>query len=215
MSPESEDVDESYQVDAVVSLFAIMLIVLLTLVVATATATNVTVTEYRIAEEKTEDVKLRSLFIPYRVRQYWTLTSDGELLRVDTAERIGRLPEASRGAALSETIDGVDIEFEADPVSPGGFVLRFDIFDRAAGDWAVADALSVNDAAALAAWAAVDAGTVLFVANDARDWLPVVSEAASGGARTVRFRIPREGSRYFSIVRSRSAFRMENIYRAR
>mgnify|MGYP003700850339 CR=1 FL=1 len=173
--------DDSYQVDAVISLFAIMLVILLTLTAAAARSDNDTPSDYRRAERAETPFILRSIQAPFLTRTYWRADAAG-LARIDLAAVVDRLEPAGEPSA-SLAAPGLDITFDRNAVEPGGFRLSLLFHDPGAAAWAFAEPIDWDERERLAAWARDRRSAFLFVAPSAAVRLPALDAATRRGAK--------------------------------
>lgn len=207
--------DETYQVDAIVSLLAILLVLLLALAAATAASDRPQITDYRPDDGRGQTMTLRSMQVTYRYREIWVLTGQEQLLRFDLPRLIDVLEDAAGPGLESDIlVDGVDATLLLDPDEPGSYRLDAAVFDIEQGAWAVADRVDIHDAAALAHWADAPVPSTVFVLDDAIEAAARVNEAMREGARRGTLVIPRSGRARATITRSGTNFSMERIYRA-
>ena len=163
------DVDESYQGDAIVSLFAVLLVLLLTLAAASSQSAEPVQTRYKPNDQTGEVLSLRSLQVPFKFREFWSLGEEELLIRYDMEAIIDRLLGEIGTSRTETTIDGVDINFEWFETELGGYRIELNIFDLNAGQWAVLDSVNARDNEALAEWASKAGDQGAAVAADLAD----------------------------------------------
>jgi len=207
---------DSYQVDVVVSLFAIMLVVLITLTAATAVSENEVTTEYRVQDPPTARIALRSIQVPYRLRELWVLGADGFLGRLDRAASLAafdRMP--APGTAARTTIgQATDLDLATDGAELGSFQMAWRFADPRDAAPIIAERVDWRDDAALAAWAARPGGVVIFARRDAHDALPRVDQALRAGGRGHDILVLRRALSKMVYQRYRSNFSGETVLRA-
>lgn len=205
--------DDSYQVDAIVALFAILIVLLLTLVAATASDDSDAVTNYRPNDADTAPTILRALQVPYRLREFWILDADGLMRRIDNVALARAVREGGSGFSFQSIKNGLDADIDLMASEFGSYRVRIDVLDHEAAGWLIDRTFDPADAEALSAWAAEPSSAVLFVHFDARRSLGLISVALEDGRRKGFLVQPREGSRY--VVRERSSARMsaQDVFR--
>lgn len=206
---------DSYQIDVVVSLFAVMLVVLVVLTAATAVSENDTDTRYRVQDPPVAPVALRSIQVPYRLRQHWVLGPDGFLGRIDRGKVIAAFEDIRLGDNAATTIGReTDLSMILDKTELGSFQMkwRFANPDDAAG--ILAERLDWRDEAALAEWASRAGGVVVFAHRAAHLALPTVDAALRNGGRGHDFVMLRNPLSYMVFARYRSNFSGTAILRA-
>jgi len=210
----SGGLDDSYQIDAVVSLFAVLLVMLLTLTAATAASTNDVKTNYRPTDSAAPELTLKSLQVPYRLRQLWLLEEDGRLRHVDLAAISRRLEYDPAGGRQEFTIDGVDILFETVSGEPGSYRVGVKIWDPKLAAWAIKQDIDLLDANALTQWAGENAASVVVLTTDDLTHAGAVSAALAAGTRSGSLFIPRRAQIYASVVRRAASFSAQGVFRA-
>lgn len=208
------DVDESYQVDAIVSLFAVLLVLLLTLAAASSQSAEPVQTRYKPNDQTGEVLSLRSLQVPFKFREFWSLGEEEILIRYDMEAIIDRLQGEIGTSRTETTIDGVDINFEWFETELGGYRIELNIFDLNAGQWAVLDSVNARDNEALAEWAAADLPAVIYVTDDAIEIAAEVDASMRKGNRRGQVLIPRRSALMAQIERRAGSYSMERVYRA-
>jgi hypothetical protein len=114
----------TYQIDLIVTLFAILLVFLLinvsALALSEATPSRF---EMRAAPTEKEPFMLRSFDVRYRTRAFWVVR-EGQIAELDTGSLARLWVENSSGLAVSETVDAVDLRMTQDG---GNTVDGFDV----------------------------------------------------------------------------------------
>lgn len=210
----ADEGDATYQVDAIVSLMAILLVLLLALAAATAASDRPQITDYRPDDGPGQGMTLRSMQVTYRYREIWVLGAHEELLRFDLPALIEALDDAAPGQEADLFLDGVDATLSLNPDEPGSYRLDVVVFDLEQGEWALAARVDINDAAALARWAEAPVPSTVFVLDDAIEPAARVDQAMRAGARRGSLVIPRSGRARATITRSGTNFSLERIHRA-
>jgi len=205
--------DESYQVDAIVALFAILIVLLLTLVTATASDDSDAETNYRPTDPESPPMVLRSIQVPYGLRDLWSLEADGIMRRIDTVALARRFYTKGDGFEQVLAEDGVDAELTLMRNELGSFRIRVDIFDLDAAQWVVAESFDVRDDEALTAWAAQAEASVIVAPFEARGLLQPVSQALAEGIRRGSIVQLRTGHRYVVLERSAARLSAQGVFR--
>lgn len=208
------EADESYQVDAIVSLFAIMLVLLLAMVTATSSSTNDERTAYLPQDPVGEIMSLRSLQVPYRLRELWILQDNGLMMHINTTAIAEQFEGVAPGPGPERTLDGVDFSFEPHQTQPGSYRMKIAIWDTDLAGWATLGIVDTRDPEALTAWAGSSQSTLVFVTNQAKALIAPVAQALQTGKRRGRLFVPRSDTRYVTLVRAADRFSLEGIYRA-
>ena len=205
--------DDSYQVDAIVALFAILIVLLLTLVAATASDDSDADTNYRPIDAETAPTTLRALQVPYRLREFWILDADGLLRRIDSVALARAVREGGSGFSFQSAKNGLDVDIDLLASELGSFRVRIDVFDPEAAAWLIDRTVNPADEEALVAWASEPSAAVLFVDFDARPILGPISVALEDGRRKGFLVQLRSGNRY--AIRERSSARMsaQDVFR--
>ena len=213
MIPERASGDDSYQVDAIMALYAILIVLLFTLVAATASDDSDAITNYRPTDAETAPTTLRALQVPYRLREFWILDDDGLMHRIDSVALARAVREDGTGFNFQSSENGIDVEMDLMPSELGSYRMRVDVFDPEVGEWLIDRTIDPKDAKALTAWASDPSSAVLFVDFDSRRRLGPISTALEDGRRKGLIVQLRSGNRY--AVRERSSARMsaQDVFR--
>ena len=213
MIPERASGDDSYQVDAIMALFAILVVLLFTLVAATASDDSDAITNYRPIDAETAPTILRALQVPYRLREFWILDDDGLMHRIDSVALARAVREGGTGFNFQSSENGIDVEMDLMPSELGSYRMRVDVFDPEMGQWLIDRTIDPEDAEALTAWASDPSSAVLFVDFDSRLRLGPISTALEDGRRKGLVVQLRSGNRY--AIRERSSARMsaQDVFR--
>lgn len=207
--------DDSYQLDAVVSLFAMILVILVT--TAAATTTGTTLFQYRTQEAETAPIQPASLGAPFPRLESW-IVRRGQVLRVDYDAVARLLADAPQRVPLGATdpVTGIDLAFGPDPEAVGGFTF-FDMIlpngpvVKTGG--VIAQVIDPDDPAAQQAWAAGKRPARLLVFASGVAHLPVLISAAETAGRPVTVRFL-EGNAKFSERKTRDSFAFRGVLRS-
>lgn len=204
--------DEMYQLDAVVSLFAMVLLILIT----TALAAGIGVVDYRNRTTAPEApmFRLTSIDAPFPRLETWMLQK-GQLLRLDY-DAAARLLLEDRGLSRGATdpISGLDLLFDASPGTVGAYD-RIEVIlpsgPLEAGG-VIKEALPVEDEEALATWAG-DANPARLIAwPPERAHIAPVMNAADQMGRPVTLTL-QSGRGKFVARRNAASFSFRNVLR--
>ena len=161
-------VDGSYQVDVMVTLFAVLLVVL----VLTLTATSVSEGErslwdYRVPDEKSEPFGLRTAAAPYRFRSVW-IFREGEALMLDTAALADVVAAAGPTQNFIPAPPGVDVKIVQTAESWNDYVMTLRIYERPVDSPLVSQTIPLADVEALvdAIRLTAEDGVFIYVWND-------------------------------------------------
>lgn len=209
------DADDSYQLDAVVSLFAMILVILVTTAAASAIGTTRFV--YRSEDTPTAPVQPESLAAPFPRLETWILRR-GALMRLDydAAARLlaAGIDRSSMGA--TDPVTRIDLALIPSPTEPGAFetfevVLPPDPIPAPGG--VISVIVDPEDADAVAAWARDASPVRLHVFRSGVADLPGISAAAEAAGRpvTVVFMI---GDQKFSERRTSESFTFRGVLRS-
>ena len=204
--------DEMYQLDAVVSLFAMVLLILIT----TAVAAGIGVVDIRnrTAAPEAPAFRMASIDAPFPRLETWML-HEGKLLRLDYDLAARLLLEGeglSRGA--TDPVSGVDLLFEASPGAVGAYD-RIEVILPAGpleAGGVIGDALDVQDAQALSAWAERADPARLIAWPPERARIPPVMGAADAAGRAVTLTL-QTGKGKFAARRNVESFSFRGILR--
>lgn len=204
--------DEMYQLDAVVSLFAMVLLILIT----TAVAAGIGVVDIRnrTAAPEAPAFRMASIDAPFPRLETWML-HEGQLLRLDYDVAARLLLEGeglSRGA--TDPVSGVDLLFEASPGVVGAYD-RIEVILPAGpleAGGVIDEALEVQDAEALSAWAdRPDPARVIAWPPERARIAPVIGAADASG-RPVTLTL-QSGKGKFAARRNAESFSFRGILR--
>jgi hypothetical protein len=201
-----------YQLDAVVSLFAMVLLILIT----TAVAAGIGVVDIRnrTAAPEAPAFRMASIDAPFPRLETWML-HEGKLLRLDYDLAARLLLEGeglSRGA--TDPVSGVDLLFEASPGAVGSYD-RIEVILPAGpleAGGVIGDALDVQDAQALSAWAERADPARLIAWPPERARIPPVMGAADAAGRPVTLAL-QTGKGKFAARRNAESFSFRGILR--
>lgn len=213
MTSRRASTDDSYQVDSIVALFAILIVLLLTLVTATSSDDSDAVTNYRPTDLETSQTKLRSLQIPYRLREFWTLDSDGIMRQIDSVALARVVREEGSNFSYQSSDNGLDVEIDLMTSELGSYRLRIDLFDTEAARWAIRRIVDPAQEEDLLWWASEPVSAVIFVDFEARHSLAPISAALENGRRKGRLIQLRSGVRYAILERSAARMSAQDIFR--
>ncbi|WP_323768906.1 hypothetical protein [Antarctobacter sp.] len=211
----SDEPDDSYQLDAVVSLFAMILVILVT--TAAATVSGTTRFQYRTQDAETAPIQLASLAAPFPRLENWILRR-GELLRIDYDAAARQLAAAPPRLPLGATDpqSGIIMAFNPDPTATGAFelfemVLPADPIVGTGG--VIAERIDPEDPEALQDWAVRDAPARVLAFASGVVHLPGLTVAAEAAGRplTVRFL---DGNAKFSERKTRDSFAFRGVLRS-
>ena len=213
MIPERASGDDSYQVDAIMALYAILIVLLFTLVAATASDDSDATTNYRPTDAETAPTTLRALQVPYRLREFWILDDDGLMHRIDSVALARAVREDGTGFNFQSSENGIDVEMDLMPSELGSYRMRVDVFDPEVGEWLIDRTIDPEDAKALTAWASDPSSAVLFVDFDSRRRLGPISTALEDGRRKGFIVQLRSGNRYAVRERSSAHMSAQDVFR--
>ncbi|SMX41949.1 hypothetical protein [Maliponia aquimaris] len=214
-SRRDAEADDSYQLDAVVSLFAMILVILVT--TAAASAIGTTRFAYRSEDPQTAPVQPESLAAPFPRLETWILRQ-GALMRLDydaaarlLAENIARDPMAATDPAT-----GIDLTLIPSPTEPGAF----DTFEVLlppgpipAPGGVIAAIVDPADGDAVAAWARGAQPARIAVFGSGVTDLPALSAAAEAAGRPVTV-LFLTGNQKFAERRTSASFGFRGVLRS-
>jgi len=202
-----QEVDESYQVDAVVALFAILLVIMIVLAAATQSQKGETNLVYAPEEKETEPFLLESIQTPYRFRDIWLLDATA-LYRFDLEAIAARLLTQTGDALNPLSEDGLSVVAQFDinaapssyqlTISRKGVLTQGSLIDRI---------VDHNDADALRLWASEGSQLLVFISRDAWPLLPLLTQELRDA--NTPFRVVPLVSKDANIEISRSRFNFE------
>ena len=206
-------VDESYQVDAVVALVAILLVIMIVLAAATMFQDGETYLVYAPEEEETEPFLLESIQTPYRFREIWFL-DETALYRFDQKAIAARLLTQA-GDALNPLLeDGLSIAAQFDVNSPPSSyqltISRTGILTQGA---LIDQIVDHSDTDALQLWESKGSQLLVFVARDAWPLLPLLTQELRASERPFRVVPLVSNDANIEISRSRFNFEQNKIMR--
>lgn len=210
-----DEPDDSYQLDAVVSLFAMILVILVT--TAAATITGTTRFQYKTQEPDTAAIQPASLAAPFPRLENWILRR-GELLRIDYDAAARQLAAAPQRLPLGATDpqSGIIMAFDPDPTATGAFelfemVLPADPITGTGG--VIAQRINPTDLDAVQDWAGRDAPARVLAFASGVAHLPGLTLAAETAGRplTVQFL---DGNAKFSERKTRESFAFRGVLRS-
>ncbi|SMX29480.1 hypothetical protein TRP8649_03616 [Pelagimonas phthalicica] len=204
--------DESYQLDAVVALFAMILVILV--VMAASSSIGPTFFSYKSKEPKTDPIAVSSLAAPFPRLDTWLLR-DGVLLQLDY-DAAARLLSTTQTAHLAATdpVSGADITLIPDRESLGGFE-AFEILlpdtDRIETGGVFSQKLDAQTE--LQTWAEETAPARVIIFGAAASFLPELMDVAEklGRPLTVNFVT---GNNKMTERRTRQSFSFQGVLRA-
>lgn len=173
--PYTGEGDDTYQLDVVVSLFAIMLVILVALAAASSAADSRVLITYRTADSGDDRFVPASIQTPYAFNEVWAADADG-LFEIDRGAVVSAMRDQAPGAPAGITGEGADADLLTFPDDPLGWRLRLNLHDRPAAGWLRARDIGWDDTAALQEWAAEDGGVVVFVWLSGHERLPLLSQ---------------------------------------
>ena len=214
-SRRRDEADDSYQLDAVVSLFAMILVILVT--TAAATAVGTTEFRYRSVEAPTAPVQPESLAAPFPRLETWILRH-GALMRLDydAAARLLAAADARDPMGATDPETGIDLTLSPGPLEAGAFeifevVLPADPVAEARG--VIAEIVDTADPDRVADWArAVQPARINVFASGVGD-LPALAAAAEQAGRPVTV-VFLTGNRKFSERRTSASFGFRGVLRS-
>lgn len=209
----SDYTDETYQVDVVVSLFAILLVLLVVLASATAVLEGDGRLDYRTADEAGEQFSLSSIQSPITVRQSWIADGDW-LFRIDltaVAQAIAEHPMSGRTEIEDATVRVGSPHIGSD--APGSWRLDLSFLPGAPEGKFVAEAIRIESVDDYAAWAKQGRPVFLYVGPGARSALPVIEAGFRSSHRAFRIRHTFENRAPIRLSRIRGNFEHEKILR--
>ena len=200
--------DDSYQVDAIVALFAIMLLIVV--VKASAIAAGTVPLRYETVDEPSVPFSLSSIATPYNALERWVLLEDG-LVLLDPAAAIDLLaatPKPEAGTCAREATDGVSgVDLCLKLLDGGGYSLEYFLHDTIASGAVIAEILDPRDSEAIGQWASRAAPARLVVGRPALPLLPALSAAAAEVGKPWSFAFIRKGNgRLFRFQRDAASF---------
>ncbi len=204
--------DAMYQLDVVVSLFAIMLVILVALASAASVAETRYTVEYETAEPEAPPFVLSSIQTPYRFFEIWAADGEG-LFRIDRAAVVRELAKEPAGRAPGISGPGADAWMESFPDSPLEWRFRLNLHDRPETGWLQARHIAWDDEAALDDWATEEAGAVIFVWESARGRLPALSARLRTAMRPHRIVPFTSDTATLTITYARSNFAYDKVLR--
>jgi len=206
------DTDETYQLDVVVSLFAIMLVVLIALAAAASVADSTIRVQYETAEPGGDRFMLASIQTPYSFAGLWAADGDG-VFEIDRAAVIDGLAGQSPGAPPGMSGPGADAWIDSFPDDPLGWRLRINVHDRPAAGWIRAREIAWDDTEALTAWAGEEGAIVLFVWKSGHPHLPLLSRLLRGSMRPHRLVPLTDDTATLNIDYTRANFAYDKVLR--
>ena len=204
--------DETYQLDVVVSLFAIMLVILIALAAAASVADSTIRVQYETAEPGEDRFMLASIQTPYSFAGLWAADGDG-LYEIDRGAVIDALSSQSPDAPPGMSGPGADAWIDSFPDDPLGWRLRLNLYDRPAAGWLRAREIGWDDTAALDAWAAEEGGIVLFVWKSGHGRLPLLSKLLRRSMRPHRLVPLTDDAATLNIDYNRANFAYDKVLR--
>lgn len=208
------EADDSYQLDAVVSLFAILLVILVT--TAAATAIGSTRFDYSSDDPETAAVQPASLAAPFPRLETWLLRDEG-LIRIDYDAATALLSAETAAETLSATdrVSGTDVflTLAEDIGAFEAFKLNLPIDPITAPGGIIAGVISPDDDAALAEWARRRTPVRIAVFVSGRPHLAGLVAAAERAGRpaTVHFL---EGNTLYQERKTRESFGFRGVLRS-
>lgn len=172
--PAEDAGDDTYQLDVVVSLFAILLVILVALAAARSAAESRVLVTWEAAAEGEPRFMPRSIQTPYGFHEVWGADAAG-LFEIDRRAAVRAMADQSPDAPAGHSGPGADIFLDTFPDDPLGWRLRVNLHDRAAAGWIKARSIAWDDEAALAAWSAEERPVVVVVWASGHAHLPLLS----------------------------------------
>ena len=201
-----------YQLDAIVSLFAMVLLILIT----TAMAAAIGIVDYRnrTAAPEAPVFRLASIDAPFPRLETWML-QEGQLLRLDY-DAAARLLLEDRGLSRGATdpVSGVDLLFEASPGTVGAYD-RIEVILPSGPlepGGVIKEALAVEDDEALARWAGQTNPARLIAWPPERRHIAPVMGVADRMGRPVTLTL-QSGRGKFAARRNAASFTFRSILR--
>lgn len=207
--------DDSYQLDAIVALFAMVLVILVT--TAAASGIGTTLFTYRSVDAPQAAIQPASLAAPFPRLETWILRR-GELLRLDYDAAAALLAEAGPRVPIGATdpVSGIDLSFLPSEAEIGAFD-RFEVLLPAdplpAAGGVIAQIVPPTDAAALGIWATGDRPARVAVFASGVVHLPAVTAAAEAEGRPVSVQFL-TGNVKFSERKTSATFSFRGVLRA-
>lgn len=207
------EADQSYQLDAIVSLFAVMLVVLVVLVSSRALNDGKTELEYLPATTREELFVLRSINTPYAFRETWLMT-DSELLFVNR-ERVATLLNEKITPIVSGFRDGnSSVSFFPEEEAVGQWRVRMTFKDDPIDASFISERIDIEDKQALTEWALRKSAILLYVWPRGRPVLASVVSSLRKASRPHKLRLLRGDNKPISLSRTGSNFKHEKILRS-
>ena len=140
--------DDTYQLDVIVSLFAIMLVILVALTSARGVLDASSHLEYR-TEAPSESVFMqRSIQIPYGAREIWVVGAQ-QMFRLDRTEIVRRVQNSRIGTNLSVRDDTVFVRISALSSTEPTWTLSVHLGEGNAANWIRSELIELKDSEAL------------------------------------------------------------------
>lgn len=207
------DGDDSYQIDAVVSLFAVLLVVLVVLSAVSAIEDGEAPLDYRIEEPDQESFVLKSIRAPYLFRAPW-IVSETELLAIDL-QAIAEKLETDVSPNVPGFSDGtakVLFAADADVVGEWRISLIFNS-DRPEASF-IKERIALSDDDAVTRWASRPGEALIYVWKSGWTHLPRLSDLLRETARPHAFALLQEPRGKIALSRGHRNFAHEKILRA-
>lgn len=211
---QGAEADDSYQLDAVVSLFAMMLVILVT--TAAATAIGTTRFDYTSSDPDTAPIQPASLAAPFPRLETWLLRAEG-LIRIDYDAATALLAAAPPGDLLGATDGATGIDLSLAPSPDIGafteFKLNLPEGPITQTSALIAQVIAPDDIEAITAWATRDTPVRMSVFVSGRAHLPALVAAAEQAGRPVTVRFE-EGNRIYRERKVRESFGFRGVLRS-
>ncbi len=208
------DADDSYQLDAVVSLFAMMLVILVT--TAAATAIGTTRFDYTSSDPDTAPIQPASLAAPFPRLETWLLRAEG-LIRIDYDAATALLAASGSGESMGATdpATGIDLFLTPSPDIGAFTEFRLNLPEEPITEEGglIAQVIAAENTEAITAWAARDTPARIAVFVSGRPHLPALVAAAEEAGRPVTV-LFREGNRLYEERKIRESFGFRGVLRS-
>lgn len=205
--------DDSYQVDAIVSLFAVLLVILVVLAAAVARTDGKSKLDYRSLDPTGDEITLRSLEIPPRPLDLWVLDSN-ELMQIDLNKIATLRAKSSRPGPSIQSMGDIRVDFSLRSQALGAWrVALYGVASSVQSD-AISTRFDPNDPAALTAWADQEGRALIYVTTAGRPVLPAFDAALRRKNRPVRLSLLLEPDSPIIYSRTPGNFAYEKTFRA-
>lgn len=207
------DTDDSYQVDAVVSLFAVLLVMLIVLAAAIAATEGTSRLDYQILDPDGDEMALRSIEVPYKNVSIWVLGGT-KIARIDLAA-IAKARAATGGQGPSiQRMGDLRVDFTSRAETLGTWRLALYGFGPSSQSEALTDWIDISDQDALSLWAAGEGRVLVYVTVAGRLALPTINASLRVGRRPFRLSLLSEIDSPIIYARRSEGFAYEKTFRA-